>query len=46
MKDPPATPQKNPYGGRESGVGTVLQSKEGQEINKNMAECQLINQTI
>ena len=46
VKDPPTTPQKSTYGGQESGVETVLQSKEGQDIKKNMAECQLINQTV
>lgn len=46
MKDPPTAIQKSTYGGQESGVETVLQYKEGQDIKKNMAECQLINQTV
>lgn len=46
VKDPPTAMQKSTYGGQESGVETVLHYKEGQDIKKNMAECQLINQTV
>lgn len=46
VKDPPGTSQKSTYGGQESGVETDLQSKEGRDIKKNMAECELMNQAV